>query len=149
MRSWQLGINIAGLILGIAVILMASQLTVMDAAGPGGGFFPICIGILLMVSSGAMLIRGEEEPASGRFLPPRPALLRIIMVLLALCVLAILMPRIGFLPAAIFTMLILLPAVERRSWLATALLAVAASVIIHGLFAYLLDVSLPRGPLGI
>jgi hypothetical protein len=70
------------------------------------------------------------------------------LVIVALVAMALLMPRLGFLLAAVLVMTFLLGLTERRHLGSSVALAVASSVFIYWLFALLLQVRLPQGLLG-
>ena len=70
------------------------------------------------------------------------------LVVIALCVMASLMPLLGFLVAATLVMTFLLGLTERTPVASALTLAVVSSLSIYWLFTSLLQVRLPKGLLG-
>jgi putative tricarboxylic transport membrane protein len=120
--------------------------TAVQAYGPG--FFPTVLGALLATCGVLLVLRGARAP--GPKLPgwvTQPAAwARVAMV--PACVVAWLWlgPRIGFLGAAIIPTAIMLAVLTRRPLLSLAI-AASTAMAIWLLFAKLLLVPLPVGPL--
>ena len=73
---------------------------------------------------------------------------RVALVTAALCVMAYLMPVLGFLVTASLVMTFLLGLTERTRVASSVALAVVSSLATYWLFGSLLQVRLPRGLLG-
>lgn len=153
MAAAELITDLIWVLLGLGICLYSSlRLRLWDAAGPGSGFLPFIAGVFVAVIGLALLLRQwskrprEERPAP--FWDDRTGRNRVGLVVIALCVLAWLMPMLGFLLAAFLVMTFLLGLTERTPLVSTVALAVASSLCIYWLFASLLQVRLPKGPLG-
>ena len=120
-----------------------------SAARPGAGFFPTLVAVFACAVGFVATVRAflvAPRTAGQRATPleaePRARVLVAVVLLLAFCAFV---PWIGYpLAAAAFVALLL-----RRlgaSWQASALTAVLSAAGSYYLFAFLLDVPLPRGP---
>jgi len=136
--------------LGAFVAGEAWQWPYMTDDGPGPGFFPLWIGILLIGLS-ALLIAMQVSDAAGRkpvarisWAGTRPALLG----WGALVVAAGLLEPAGFVVSYLLLSMVLLRLIFRRSWTSTAVVSVVSVACFWGLFVKLLEVRLPAGPWG-
>lgn len=145
--------QIAGLALvALALFLgwQAAQLSYYSSLGPGPGFFPLWLCILLGLLSVAALInslRGASDPAPP-FWPERTALLRIVTVIVGLAFIAAAMSTLGFpLTMLVFYLVLTLALGSRRPLeiLATALIG---SFGLYHVFTRYLSQPLPPGVLG-
>jgi len=134
---------------GIYVVYGGSQLAYVDEVGPGPGFFPIWIGVGLvlfgayqMLSSQAAMrrIRGGFTiwSGSGRALGG--------WVGFALAI--ALFRWIGFTVSLVLLTMFLLVALERRSLPQALVVGAILAAIFHLLFVIALGVALPAGPWG-
>jgi hypothetical protein len=137
------------ILIGLAVCAYAYGLGLFGRSGPESGLFPFLTGMLLAVSGIGLAIapgqrittdRGLFDDAAGRR--------RVLLVIGAVASMILLMPWIGFLTTAALVSPILLRAIEPRSWLFCIVTGGTASALIVLLFAHLLDVPLPVGPMG-
>jgi putative tricarboxylic transport membrane protein len=152
-RSWQITC-IAFIVLAVFWLVSSLQYPYHDRLGPGPGFFPfwlsliiggLSLGLLVQISWG----KGVVE-LSGTILPPdRAAGIRIIMIVVSLLVgLAILEP-LGF-RVTLFLFLFLLPwGLGARNWWITSIFAIIGSFGVFHVFYYWLKVPLPMGIFGI
>jgi len=135
---------------GLYVISVAAKLPYVSEVGPGPGFFPLWLGIGLMIFASYLMLSSvlalkKESPsdssswqASGRALAGWFAL----MVAIAL------FGWIGFSLSFVFLTMFLIVALDRRSLLLSAGVAIGLAVAFHFLFVMALDVSLPVGRWG-
>jgi putative tricarboxylic transport membrane protein len=147
MRS--LGDIIGGLFflaLGIWAIIGAHKLHVGTVTEPQPGFFPFLGGVTLAALSGILLFQAllGRSKGTGAF----GALWRPIAMIMGLVLYVAILDSIGYILATIVLSLILLRALDTKTWW---VLAVAALCITFGsyiLFDRALGVTLPRGLLG-
>ncbi|MCC7281696.1 MAG: tripartite tricarboxylate transporter TctB family protein [Acetobacteraceae bacterium] len=122
--------------------------TAVQAYGPG--FFPELLGMLLGICGVLLIVRGVSERQPITDLPAwtRSPAAWARVALIPACVVAYLelAPRIGFLGAATIPTAIMLAILSRRPWL-SLLVAAGSAVAIWLMFAKLLLVPLPAGPL--
>jgi hypothetical protein len=125
---------------------------------PGSGFFPTILAGLLtvlgLVLAGMALRERAAVPADqdGGTMPedagsPGRKMLRPVAVLIAFGVIAPLVAVIGFVPAMVMLVLVVLYGIERRRDLWSAVAAVLIPVACFLLFAHVFAIPLPAGPL--
>ena len=132
------------------MISVATKLPYVSEVGPGPGFFPLWIGIGLVIFASYLMIssfvpsgtnfRGESQSwqTAGRVLAGWLAM----MVAIAL------LGKIGFVLSFVLLTIFLIVALERRPVLLAVGVAVGLAVVFHLLFVVALDVSLPEGVWG-
>lgn len=131
---------------GTYVISVAARLDYVSEVGPGPGFFPLWLGIgLVLFASGLMLAslsisrskaKGESKSwkAAGRALA----------AWLALMVAIALLGSIGFAVSFIVLTMFLIVALDRRPTLLAVGVGIGLAVSFHLIFVVALDVSLPK-----
>jgi putative tricarboxylic transport membrane protein len=128
----------------------ALKLSYYTPGGPGPGFFPLWLCVLLAALGMAMAFQARLTPAATEsgFAIGRSGLLRIAVSLVALFGTAALMGVFGFrLTTAVFYVVLLL-AFGRRNVVEVAVLAAVGSLGVHFVFSSLLNQPLPTGIFG-
>ena len=133
------------------VIYEAHSLPYTSESGPGPGFFPLWIGIGIVVCSLAMLYAcffrtdsNSEETAKVS----KVELARALGAWLAFVAAIVLLPLIGFgLSLGLLTAFLILVLDRRSSWVALGV-ALGLALGFHLVFPVALSVSLPVGPWG-
>ena len=135
---------------GIYVISVASRLPYAADVGPGPGFFPLWIGIGLLVFASLLMAMSFLEPvkrelggseswkAAGRAVAGWIGL----MASIRLC------PWIGFSLSFVILTVFLIVALDRRPALLALGVGIGLAVAFHLIFVVALDVSLPKAPWG-
>ena len=150
-RGWQIAC-LCLLAIFLPALVTSLGYSLIDALGPGPGFFPFWLSLIGAVLSAAMLAQAtfaktDEEIAVSP--PDRRVMVQAIGMLVALIAAAALFEPLGYrltmLPF-IAAMLVILGA---RSWLAIALTALAGSFGIFHVFYHWLKVPLPIGEFGL
>jgi putative tricarboxylic transport membrane protein len=130
-------------VLGLGALIGALGLGYWSR-GPGPGFFPLWIGVLLMllaviwavqVARGRNIHHPEPIPPGGR--------LAVAHVLGALLVAILLLDVVGYQLSMTALVLFVLVVVGRRRWLESIVVALLAGFGIYALFANVLQVYLP------
>lgn len=124
----------------------------MDDLGPGPGFFPLWLSLIGGVLSLLLAIETARLPTMGdgaSLIPDRPALFRILAIVVVLAAAAASLDYLGWRITALLLSAILLPALGARSPLALIPFAVAAGFGVFHVFYYWLKVPLPIGTFGI
>lgn len=153
MRSAELTTNLIWVLLGLGICLYALQLKLWSAAtGPGSGFLPFIAGALVALIGAALVLRvwmkRSRDGSAAPFWEERDGRNRVGLVVVTLCVMAYLMPVLGFLLAAALVMTFLLGLTKQTRLAAAIVLSLLSTLSIYWLFASLLQVRLPKGPLG-
>ena len=140
-------------LLGIfaAALVTSLDYSLMDALGPGPGFFPFWLSLLGAALSVAILVETarSHDISTGSILPSRQAALQAGVVLIALIAAAALLEPLGFRLTMLLFIAGLLLALGARSPSAIVLTALAGSFGVFHVFFYWLKVPLPIGALGL
>ena len=132
--------------IGIFMVLQGIRLKIVGQLGPGPGFFPFWIGVLLTSLSAVWLVQVTLGPAiavSHGLLPPRRDLLRLAAVVLALIAFMLLLRPLGFNLSMLALLLFLFFAIDRKHAIAKIVVAFLGSFGVHHLFEQGLRVPLP------
>lgn len=131
------------------IIWVAGALPYVSDVGPGPGFFPLWLGIGLVLFSFALALPSLKrlrsklrEPQSGN----RSG--RALAGWLALMIAIALLGRLGFAVTFVALTVFLLLALDRRSPLLAVAVGVGLAAAFHLLFVVALDVSLPKAVWG-
>lgn len=135
---------------GLYVISVASKLPYVSEVGPGPGFFPLWLGIGLMIFASYLMLSSvsalkKESPNDSS---PWQASGRALAGWFGLMVAIALLGWIGFSISFVFLTMFLIVALDRRPLLLSAGVAISLAVGFHFLFVMALDVSLPVGRWG-
>ena len=135
----------------LAALITSLGYSLMDALGPGPGFFPFWLSLIGATLTAVILIENWRSPdlAGGGILPDRAAVLQGGVVLIALVAATALFEVLGFRLAMLLFIGGLLFALGARSPSAILLTAVAGSFGVFHVFFYWLKVPLPTGAFGI
>jgi putative tricarboxylic transport membrane protein len=142
----------AGLLvaLGVFVAAQAWDWPYMTKDGPGPGFFPLWIGLLLAALSILLVAFQFKDAAAGN----RPGKTdwrgtgRVLVGWLAVMAAAALLKPAGFVVSYILLTAFLIQIVFRQRWTAAAAVSLGSAAAFWLLFVKLLNVRLPAGPWG-
>jgi putative tricarboxylic transport membrane protein len=147
--------KVGGLLcLGLALYVMwqAWGMEYYTELGPGPGFFPIWLGLLLGVLSLMWLFAAfwrSAKDAAARFLPAWDGCRRIIIIVAAFITVAALLEVIGFQLTMFAFVAFVYLFLGGRSWYMTLILAVGLSFGVYRTFTGWLDVVLPQASIGL
>jgi putative tricarboxylic transport membrane protein len=135
----------------VAALVTSLGYSLIDALGPGPGFFPFWLSVIGLALTVAILIQDLRSPnmAGAGILPDRQAALRGGAVLVALAAAAALFEPLGFRLTMLLFIAGLLVVLGARSPAGILLTAVAGSFGVFHVFLYWLKVPLPIGALGL
>jgi hypothetical protein len=145
-RRADAAMNAVWVAVGLGIAAASWATGVWDASGPGGGFLGLIAGLVIALG-GAFLLAAEAGEERAFTIDPA-ALRRILAVVGGLCLMTLLMPMLGFILAAIVTLLPLLRLIERQSWAAILAFSLISTLVIYWVFDRLLSSTLPHGPFG-
>jgi hypothetical protein len=140
-------VNLTWILVGGGAAVLSWRIGLSGPYGPDSGLFPFIAG-LLVCAGGVGLMLTRSNAVTGLEWPDRTGWQRIGGVIGGLAFMSASIPYLGFAVAGVITMLILLRTVEQSSWGSSILLAVVSVAVTLGLFGYLLELQLPRGPWG-
>ena len=141
-------------LLGISlfVALESMRLRYYTPLGPGPGFFPLWLSILLVLLAAMMFWQatfGTPEAMPDDFFANHRGYLRIGAVLAALVGAIVLLERLGFCLVMLGFYLFLLTFLGRQHPAVTAVIALAGSLGVYYVFVHWLAVPLPNGLFGV
>jgi putative tricarboxylic transport membrane protein len=142
MRRCNQVVGVLLLIFSIWIINASKDLVYTVEFSPGAGFFPIWLGISLLILSLILLLNStilkfdisEENPFPGK-----QAVLRVIFISI------LIFERIGFLITMFLFVAFLLIILEKYRWYTGTLISVLMVSAVFGLFKIWLNVNLPLG----
>jgi len=140
---------IAGAVLGafgLYVIWVATKLPYVSDVGPGPGFFPIWLGIGMVLFASVLMFSSFRTSVSGPDSEPKswPLLLRPFAGWVAVMIAIALLGKIGFALSFVILTVFLVVALDRRPLSLAVVVAVGLAVAFHLIFVVALDVSLPK-----
>ncbi|MHB8830065.1 MAG: tripartite tricarboxylate transporter TctB family protein, partial [Syntrophales bacterium] len=140
------------LLLSGLVIFGALQMPPPASFGPGAGFLPFWLGVLLAVLATILFVSAWRSQAtmqgSEPLFPGKQALFAITLVLVGLAVYILLIDVLGYVVDTFLFIVFLVRVVERESWPLTLKLAVAATAGLFMVFHILLEITLPSNMFG-
>ena len=119
--------------------------------GPGPGFFPMWLSILLAILAVVMFWKatfGRPEPMPADFYADRRGYLRIGAILVALIAVVVLMKPLGFRLTMMGFYLFLLTTLGCQYWPVTLIITLGGSFGVYHLFVHLFGTPLPIGMFG-
>ncbi len=145
-------------ITGIVLVLFAAfvareslRLQFYMPMGPGPGFFPLLVSILVALLGATMFIEvtfREAVPMPADFFATSTGYLRIGAIVLGFLAVLVLMKPLGFSVTMLIFLVFLLLTLGRQSLLITAVVAVAGSFGTYYVFVKWLAIPLPTGIFG-
>jgi hypothetical protein len=148
-RADQVG---GALLLLLAVAYSAGALRYVYRAptGPGPGFLPFWLGIVMAGLGLVLLVRASRvgEPAGAAWLPRGRGLGRLVTVVAAVVAFVALLPVVGMILGVACFLVGILRFLEGYSWRATLGVTAGAAVLTYAVFTYWLQVPFPVGVLG-
>ncbi|HMM22124.1 MAG TPA: tripartite tricarboxylate transporter TctB family protein [Selenomonadales bacterium] len=142
------------ILLGLFVGSMSLKLGYMSEYGPGPGFMPFWLAVILIGCSIAIIIPAFKSLRQGTSEPVAKDLLlftnpfAVFVALGSLFLVALLLESAGFVIAAAIAITLYTRLVKPDyHWIRSAAFGLVSSIIIYGLFNYVLGVNLPRGVL--
>jgi len=135
---------------GIYVISVASKLPYVSEVGPGPGFFPLWLGIGLIVFASCLVLSSVSAftKKSSSDSPTWTTTGRALAGWIGLMVAIALFGWIGFSVSFVVLTVFLIVALDRRPLLLSIGVGISLPVAFHLLFVIALDVSLPAGRWG-
>lgn len=143
---------ISALVLGGLAVLLFHQtasLTYMTRLGPGPGFFPYWLSILLGLIACGIAVQALQRTASPSKTETPPVVSRSVLTVVVMALAALLFETIGFRITILLMLAALLPLFGYRQPIGVAVLAIGGSFGAYALFHSLLKAPLPTGWYGI
>jgi putative tricarboxylic transport membrane protein len=152
MKKADLITGIVLLILSGYVIQEAWRMPQSGTFGPGAGFLPFWVGIIIAILAvillGTVWHRQETEKDIRSPFPAKRALIAITGVLGGLAVYILLIEVLGYLVDTFLFVTFLMGIVEREKWPRTLMVSVATTAGLYLIFQTLLGITLPSNMFG-
>ncbi len=139
-------------LLGFGILWQAGRMEYLTSIGPGPGFFPWWLGLILTGLSIVWLLsatRRSAEKGEHGFFPEWRGLRRILLVTGAIIASGLAMEFVGFQLTMFFFVAFVLTTLGWRRWALTAILSSVLSFGVYHLFTRWLDVTLPQASIEI
>jgi len=153
MKKAEMMTGVFLLILSGLVIWESSQMPPSASFGPGAGFLPFWLGILLAVLATILFVsawrRQATEKDSEPVFPGKQALLVITLVLVGLAGYILLIEVLGYLVDTFLFIVFLMKVVEHEKWPLTLMVAVITTALLFITFQLLLQITLPSNMFGL
>lgn len=149
------GEQISGAVLFVLsglVIWQSLEMPPSASFGPGAGFLPLWLGVLLAVLAMILYITAWRSSGKGKdgvpLFPEAGALFAIVLVLAGLAVYILLIDVLGYVTDTFLFVVFLVKVVEREAWPLTFKLSVGATAGLYLVFHILLKITLPSNMFG-
>ena len=130
---------------GLFAIYKAGALPFGSLSEPDSGLFPVAIAVVLVLFSALSLGNRDQPPVAAT--AERAGIVRVLVLIAALCAYAWFLPRAGFLICTVVLLAVVLRGLGRVGWIGTAVSAVAGAAGCYVLFTRL-GLPLPAGVFG-
>jgi putative tricarboxylic transport membrane protein len=149
----------ADLITGVFLLVLsglaiwgASQMPPSATFGPGAGFLPFWLGVLLAVLATILFVsawrRQATEKDSEPVFPGKQAIFAITSTLVGLAGYILLIEVLGYLVDTFLFIVFLMKAVEHEKWPLTLMVAAGTTIVLFMTFQILLKITLPSNMFG-
>ncbi len=152
MKKAEMITGIVLLVLSGLVIWGALQMPPSASFGPGAGFLPFWLGVLLTVLATILFVSAWKRPANDKeaepVFPGKQALFAIASVLVGVAVYISLIDTLGYLVDTFLLIVFLMKVVEREKWPLTLTISVVTTGTLYVVFQVLLKITLPSSTFG-
>jgi putative tricarboxylic transport membrane protein len=150
MRSVKICSSLFWILFSVVVSREAFRLPMGEMKDPGAGFFPLMIGLLMMLLALIALFQSIREKKEGPRPQPQESFRwwNIVIILAALIAYALTLERVGFLINIFLFMLLLLKVIEPQTWKRAVLAGLTTAIVSDLFFNVILGAQIPSGILG-
>ena len=142
--------GLALLVLGVGFAAGGLQHTYWGPGGPGSGFLPVWLGIVMTLLAAMLVVRATRgADTGGRWLPQGAGLRRIAAVLGVTIAFVALLKIVGMGVGTVLFLVTILRFVEGHRWPSTLAIAVGVAALNYAVFTYWLRVPFPAGIFGL
>lgn len=144
--------NIFWIFLGIGICIESVHEKLWSASGPGSGFLPFLAGLMIGGIGCVMFVGKWSKDANGedkeKFWDNPATRNRVFFLLVSLCAMSYLLPRLGFLLTSILITITMIRVIEKKKWTTILAVSLTSCLAIYFLFQFLMQIRLPKGFLG-
>jgi putative tricarboxylic transport membrane protein len=153
MKKSEMMTGIVLMVLSGFVIWEALEMPPSATFGPGAGFLPFWLGIVLAVLATILFVSAWRRPATEKegepVFPGKQALFTIVLTLTGLAGYILLIEVLGYLMDTFLFIVFLMKAVEREKWPLTLMIAAGTTAVLFFTFQILLKITLPSNMFGL
>jgi len=144
MKVADLAGGLVVLLFGIAIVFFSSQLPYKSEYGPGPGFLPLWLGIVLIGSAVFVLLNilRKQVKVDAFF---KTGTKQSAMMFILIFISFLLLPLLGFAVGLAFFSGLTMRVMGKHSWMACGLTAVGIAIGVHFVFGQWLHIPLPAG----
>ena len=143
MKTSDIGSSFFLMALGGFTVWQSKKLSLGVPRAPGPGFFPFCLGLLLIGVALAILVYGLKQKTES--LKTEVSKGRVILALGSIFAYSFVLEPLGYLLSTFFLMFLLSRMMVRKTWWFGPAVACLITLISYILFKVWLKVLLPRG----
>jgi len=134
------------LAVSLCFLAAALQMPFGQPNQPGPGFMPLLLGVIMVLTSGGLLLRGCLRGEAGPTGPvAKQAVIRIVLLVVGLVLYCVLLPVVGFFAVTFLFEVAYMKVFGVRRWRTILLAAVAATLGAYLLFEVILAIPFPKG----
>jgi putative tricarboxylic transport membrane protein len=153
MKKAEMNTGVFLLVLSGLVIWQSMEMPPSATFGPGAGFLPFWLGVLLAILATILFVsawrrEGTATEDSKPVFPGKQAPFTISLVLVGLAVYIELIEILGYIADTFLFVIFLMKIVEREKWPLSLILAVCTSAGLFIVFQVLLQITLPSNMFG-
>ena len=154
MKKDEAIVGVVIFLFGAATVLLSLKMPIGTFRTAGTGMFPLILGMLLMILSGAfvsrILFQGKEERANKETsVESSESTMQLILFLGTMALATLFFNRFGYPLTSLLLMLALLRILGIKRWGLNILISVVTAVGSYLLFVRWLDIPMPKGWIGI
>lgn len=147
-RSMEIAVAIGTLIFSLVVIYGSVLAGIgWGDEGPRAGFFPLYIGLFILVSSVINLISGLLTQYDGKLFAEWGQLRQVISVIIPTAIYVALIPSLGIYITSMALIAIFMRWLGRYRWDVLAAVSIGVPILLFLMFERWFLVSLPKGPI--
>jgi len=145
------GYNAFWILLGIGICVESMRYGLWSPAGLGSGFVPFVTGSviggmgLLLYFPGRLRAQMEHK---GKFWESRAVMKRVLLLMIVIFLMALHLPRFGFLITSIVGSVLMIRLIEHKDWTTVIVTSAGSCLALYLLFQYVAKINLPKGVLG-
>ncbi len=154
MNRDEIVVGIVIFLFGVITTFLSLRMPIGTFRMAGTGMFPLCLGILLMILSGAFILKiffqgKEEQVKEGASIESSESPIQLILFLGAMVLATLFFNRLGYPLISFLLMVALLRILGIKRWGLNILISVVTAVGSYFLFVKWLDIPMPKGWIGI
>lgn len=140
--------GVAVLLLGIVTTILAWHLPYTADFGPGPGFLPLWLGIILTICAIPVIVADliKKRDKSENFFQPKTV--KCLKVLILIVAVFLILPILGFSAGLALITAGGMRLMGRHSWVSCVVTVIVTAICIHYLFGQWLSIPLPEGMIG-